>query len=44
MTIIQSKINTRDEDFRANYDHNCNLVGLLAERQQLQSECSELSP
>jgi hypothetical protein len=45
MTIIQSKISTRDEEFRANYEHNCNLVELLAERQaQVRQGGSERAP
>ncbi|HRF95229.1 MAG TPA: hypothetical protein PLZ51_08540, partial [Aggregatilineales bacterium] len=33
MTKIQSKINTNDPDFKANYDHNCQLLETLSERQ-----------
>ncbi|MDX2078708.1 MAG: carboxyl transferase domain-containing protein [bacterium] len=33
MTKINSKINTNDPDFKANYDHNCQLLETLSERQ-----------
>ncbi|PJF26918.1 MAG: methylcrotonoyl-CoA carboxylase, partial [Phototrophicales bacterium] len=33
MTKIQSKINTNDPDYKANYEHNCQLLETLAQRQ-----------
>lgn len=33
MPIIQSKIHTKDQEYRQNYEHNCQLVQKLAERQ-----------
>ncbi|MCL4254726.1 MAG: methylcrotonoyl-CoA carboxylase [Anaerolineae bacterium] len=33
MTKIQSKINTNDPDYQANYDHNCQLLETLSQRQ-----------
>lgn len=33
MTIIQSAIDTKSEEYRQNYDHNCKLVEELAARQ-----------
>jgi len=33
MTKINSKINTNDADYQANYNHNCQLLETLSERQ-----------
>jgi len=33
MTLIHTKINPKDDEFRQNYDHNCQLIAQLEERQ-----------
>ncbi len=41
MPVIQSKINTQSDDFKAQYEHNCQLVKTLQERQEAVRKAGE---
>lgn len=41
MPIIQSKIDTNSEDFKAQYEHNCRLIQILQERQEAVRKAGE---